>query len=56
MLDVLLNQIEKRRQEMIALAAQYGLNSEVVIEKSKELDKLLNEYQRKKANQKQSVL
>ncbi|WP_010099565.1 aspartyl-phosphate phosphatase Spo0E family protein [Ornithinibacillus scapharcae] len=41
----LLQKIEQCRKEMIALSDTYHLTSEVVVETSKKLDLLLNEYQ-----------
>jgi Spo0E like sporulation regulatory protein len=43
-MDKLLQKIEKCRKEMIALSDTHKLNSEVIVEKSKKLDHLLNEY------------
>jgi Spo0E like sporulation regulatory protein len=47
----LLQKIEQCRKEMIALSGSYKLTSDVVVETSKKLDNLLNEYQLK-ANKK----
>ncbi|MFD2043370.1 aspartyl-phosphate phosphatase Spo0E family protein [Ornithinibacillus salinisoli] len=44
---VLLKKIEKCRREMITLSFSKGLTSEAVVQTSKRLDALLNEYQRK---------
>ncbi|MUK89327.1 Spo0E family sporulation regulatory protein-aspartic acid phosphatase [Ornithinibacillus sp. L9] len=46
--NILLKKIEKCRREMIALSFSHGLTSEAVVQTSKRLDALLNEYQRKK--------
>lgn len=40
-----LNEIEKRRQQLIKLVSKYGLNSTKVIQVSRELDTLLAQYQ-----------
>ncbi|SET81640.1 Spo0E like sporulation regulatory protein [Oceanobacillus limi] len=45
--NVLLKKIEKCRREMIALSISHGLTSEAVVQSSKRLDDLLNEYQKK---------
>lgn len=42
---VLLKKIEQCREEMIQLSNSYGINSEIVIQSSKKLDDLLNQYQ-----------
>lgn len=47
--SLLLEKIEIRREEMISLSDLYGMTSEVVVQSSKELDGLLNEYQSKSA-------
>lgn len=44
---ILRQQIEKKRKEMIDLAAIYGINSSVTIQCSQELDILLNLLDRK---------
>ncbi|HAM79514.1 aspartyl-phosphate phosphatase Spo0E family protein [Ornithinibacillus bavariensis] len=44
---LLLQKIEQCRKEMIALSGSYKLSSEVMVETSKKLDHLLNEYQLK---------
>jgi hypothetical protein len=44
-MDKLLLQIEQCRKEMITLSDTYKLTSEVVVETSKKLDYLLNQYQ-----------
>ncbi|GLX66617.1 aspartyl-phosphate phosphatase Spo0E family protein [Paenibacillus glycanilyticus] len=36
--------IERKRKEMHTLSDRFGMQSEVVIQKSKELDELLNRY------------
>ncbi len=41
----LLEQIEQCRKEMITLSDLYGINSDIVIQSSKRLDDLLNQYQ-----------
>lgn len=43
--NILLFQIEKKRKEMIHLAAKTGLTSCQTVTKSKELDDLLNLHQ-----------
>lgn len=43
--SLLLEKIEICREEMITLSDLYGMTSEVVIQTSKKLDNLLNEYQ-----------
>lgn len=40
-------EIERKRLELYDSCNQYGLSSFVVLEKSQELDMLLNEYQKK---------
>lgn len=45
-------QIEKKREEMIELAATYGINSKVTIQCSQELDLLLNRLDIKLYNKK----
>ncbi|MEN2467931.1 aspartyl-phosphate phosphatase Spo0E family protein [Ornithinibacillus sp. FSL M8-0202] len=42
---LLLQEIEQCRKEMITLSNKYKLTSEVVVETSKKLDNLLNQYQ-----------
>jgi stage 0 sporulation regulatory protein len=42
----LLKLIEKKRAEMIEIATKNGINSNVSIQYSQELDHLLNEYNR----------
>jgi stage 0 sporulation regulatory protein len=42
----LLQQIEKKRQELIQVVAVNGLASSITIEYSKQLDELLNTYNR----------
>ncbi|MGY0693973.1 Spo0E family sporulation regulatory protein-aspartic acid phosphatase [Virgibacillus sp. FSP13] len=43
--SILLKKIEQCRDEMITLGCSHGLTSEIVVQSSKQLDKLLNEYQ-----------
>ncbi|HLR63294.1 MAG TPA: aspartyl-phosphate phosphatase Spo0E family protein [Lentibacillus sp.] len=43
--SILLKKIEEGRHEMLALSRQYGLTSLAVVESSKRLDDLLNQYQ-----------
>lgn len=43
--SLLLEKIESCREEMISLSDLYGMTSDVVIQTSKQLDILLNEYQ-----------
>lgn len=45
-MDNLRQKIEKKRKEMNGLAKEYGLLDDRVLRKSRELDRLLNEYQR----------
>lgn len=45
--DLLLKQIEQCRAEMITLSHSYPMTDEVVVQSSKRLDDLLNEYQNK---------
>ncbi|WP_188456741.1 aspartyl-phosphate phosphatase Spo0E family protein [Virgibacillus oceani] len=42
--SILLEKIEQCREEMITLSCSYGLTADVVVQSSKQLDKLLNEY------------
>ncbi len=42
--ELLENQIELKRAELINIALKYGLTSKNTIEYSQELDNLLNEY------------
>lgn len=42
--DILRNEVEKKRKELNELAKQYGLADERVLLKSRELDNLLNRY------------
>ncbi|MGP4109191.1 Spo0E family sporulation regulatory protein-aspartic acid phosphatase [Virgibacillus sp. L01] len=42
--SILLEKIEDCRNTLITLSNTHGLTSEVVIQTSKKLDKLLNEY------------
>ncbi|MBM4765409.1 aspartyl-phosphate phosphatase Spo0E family protein [Bacillus sp. B15-48] len=46
-LNILLKEIENCRKEMVNLASKYSLSHGEVIETSKKLDKLLNEYSKK---------
>lgn len=41
---MLKNIIEEKREEMHDLAERYGFGDERVLEKSRELDKILNQY------------
>lgn len=43
------DQIEKKRKEMTRLANRYGLLDKRVLAKSQELDRLINDYERKKS-------
>ncbi|MEN1967974.1 aspartyl-phosphate phosphatase Spo0E family protein [Lentibacillus sp. N15] len=43
-MENLIEKIEQQRSEMISLSCSYGLASDVVVQSSKQLDKLLNEY------------
>ncbi|MBP2111640.1 aspartyl-phosphate phosphatase Spo0E family protein [Paenibacillus silagei] len=45
-MDNLQQKIEERRKELNGLAKEYGLLDDRVLMKSRELDCLLNEYQR----------
>ncbi|WP_284141603.1 MULTISPECIES: aspartyl-phosphate phosphatase Spo0E family protein [unclassified Virgibacillus] len=47
MCNSLLKEIEQCREKMIALGALYGLTADIVVQYSKRLDDLLNEYQKK---------
>lgn len=42
--ESILRQIEQKRQEMHEMAKQYGLSDFSVLKKSKELDRILNNY------------
>lgn len=53
--SLLLEKIEDCRKEMITLSDLYGMTSEVVIQTSKKLDILLNEYQGTSANYKDMI-
>jgi hypothetical protein len=44
--EQLITLIEKKREELIQIASQNGLNSSIAITYSQELDELLNEYNR----------
>ncbi|RLQ91654.1 aspartyl-phosphate phosphatase Spo0E family protein [Falsibacillus albus] len=44
--QLLLDKIEKKREDLIRIACEQGLNSNLAIEYSQELDRLLNEYNR----------
>lgn len=46
----LLNEIEQCRTEMIKLSYSYPLTSEIVVQTSRKLDELINEYQTNVAN------
>ncbi|HLS09591.1 aspartyl-phosphate phosphatase Spo0E family protein [Lentibacillus sp.] len=43
--SIFLEKIEAYRQEMLAISKQYELTSPTVVESSRRLDELLNEYQ-----------
>lgn len=43
----LLEKIEQYREELATLVCRYGLSSEIVLQTSKELDVLINKYQKK---------
>ncbi|SFE18500.1 Spo0E like sporulation regulatory protein [Lentibacillus persicus] len=43
--SILLEKIEKCRLEMLELSKQYGLTSTPVVQSSKRLDDLLNQYE-----------
>ncbi|MED1201889.1 aspartyl-phosphate phosphatase Spo0E family protein [Heyndrickxia acidicola] len=45
--EKLSNQIENKRAELIELAAEEGLKSDLTIQLSQELDRLLNQYNQK---------
>lgn len=47
-MDMLLEEVEKKREELNKLVNQYGLSDERVLLKSRELDGLLNQYFHKK--------
>ena len=40
----LLEQIERKRAELVAIVSQNGLSSQITIKYSQELDNLLNKY------------
>ncbi|MDQ0214662.1 stage 0 sporulation regulatory protein [Oikeobacillus pervagus] len=44
--EKLLKQIENKRNELIGIVANNGLNSPIAIQYSQELDSLLNDYNR----------
>lgn len=48
---LLLKKIEDIRHELYSLSQTNGLNSELMVERSKELDELLNLYEEKYASQ-----
>ena len=48
MVDKLIKKIEKGRNDMISLAKTHSMTSEAVIKASRELDQLINDYQKKK--------
>jgi hypothetical protein len=50
--DEILTLIEQKRTELIEIVAKNGLNSAAAIQISKELDSLLNAYNRQKHKQK----
>lgn len=41
------NEIEKKRQQLIRIANEYGLNAELTLACSRELDRLLDFHQEK---------
>ncbi|WEG11776.1 aspartyl-phosphate phosphatase Spo0E family protein [Pullulanibacillus sp. KACC 23026] len=41
------DEIEKKRQQLILIANKYGLNAELTLKCSRELDRLLDNYQEK---------
>ncbi|MEO3945408.1 aspartyl-phosphate phosphatase Spo0E family protein [Gorillibacterium sp. CAU 1737] len=45
-MSTILDQIEEARREMIELANCYGIDDSRVLEKSNEVDGLLNQYER----------
>ncbi|WP_058301223.1 aspartyl-phosphate phosphatase Spo0E family protein [Gorillibacterium timonense] len=45
-MNTILNQIEETRQEMMELANRYGMRDSRVLDKSCELDELLNKYEK----------
>lgn len=47
-MDKLMDEIDKLRSKMIAIAMDYGLDSDETIRCSQELDQLLNQYERMK--------
>ncbi|XJZ28313.1 Spo0E family sporulation regulatory protein-aspartic acid phosphatase [Bacillota bacterium Lsc_1132] len=51
-LEILLLQIESKRNEMVLSAVKTGLSSEQTISKSRELDDLLNLHQQVSAKKK----
>lgn len=50
-MDTLLLQIENTRQELIELACCFGFKDSRVLDKSWELDNLLNKYEQQKRRQ-----
>jgi len=46
----LLKEIEQCRKEMIKLSIIHGLTSDVVVQSSQRLDRLINEYQKQSAS------
>jgi hypothetical protein len=48
----ILTLIEQKRMELVEIVAKNGLNSAAAIQISKELDSLLNAYNRQKSKQK----
>ena len=53
--DEILTLIEQKRMELIEIVAKNGLNSAAAIQISKELDSLLNAYNRQKRKQKSAA-
>ncbi|MED3646006.1 aspartyl-phosphate phosphatase Spo0E family protein [Halalkalibacterium halodurans] len=43
---MVVKQIEKKREQMLNLAAKYGLTAEITVSCSQELDRLLNIVQK----------
>ncbi|BDG42851.1 aspartyl-phosphate phosphatase Spo0E family protein [Saccharococcus caldoxylosilyticus] len=51
----ILTLIEQKRMELVEIVAKTGLNSAAAIQISKELDSLLNAYNRQKRKQKSAA-
>lgn len=51
----ILTLIEQKRMELVEIVAKNGLNSAAAIQISKELDSLLNAYNRQKRKQKSAA-